>query len=287
MTAGRDVLALVDGDPGHEQLEAPACRLATLLNLTASGLTISRATIHGKGSAASADLHLSDGTVIEFEALKDVANPTKLAIEVIATTGAIPKLKTPDAHLALMLLREVADHQAVHTKDDISTDTGMEFLQSVQVIDIDMHDQAARWAAFSYLNEINPAETAKLENRPYAECCYVIRDLAGNRYVRAGWFYGFAKHLDKGLSQSEVAHRMERVGWQRRGKRGAIKATAPARNEQLVWNFYVVPAGWNDTPNEAAQVVGLSQVSSTRAHATEATASRVEATTGDNPGAAA
>jgi hypothetical protein len=272
---------------GAEPEPSPSEALADLLKLPTVGLAITRAVVHGHGSKASATIHLSDGSVIEFETLKDVANAQRLMVEVIATTGAMPRLKPTDAHRALMLLRAGADHQEVMSQDDISIDTGMTFLQLAQVIDVDMSDQMQRWPAFSYLSELHPAEASKFEVKPYAEACCVLRDLNGNQYVRCGWFYGHARDLDRGVSQAEVAHRMERVGWQRRGRRGAIKATSPTRDAHLIWNFYVVPASWNDTQTDAGQVVALSQVLTNRTHVEDAQSSRVEATTGDNPKRAA
>jgi hypothetical protein len=40
---------------------------------------------------------------------------------------------------------------------------------------------------------------------------------------------------------------MLRVGWQKRGVSGRIKASAPSRPASLGWNFWTVPAGWEET----------------------------------------
>ena len=42
----------------------------------------------------------------------------------------------------------------------------------------------------------------------------------------------------------ELARDMERVGWQRSGESGRIKASAPGRSRALGWSFYLVRAGW-------------------------------------------
>lgn len=266
-----------------EPQPTPAETLAGLLQLPSVGLSITRAIIHGHGSRASADVFLSDGTIVQFESLRDFANASKLAVEVTATTGATPRLKAPDAQNALALLRALATHEEVMDADDVSRDLGVQFLQSAEVLDLDMNDQAQRWGAFSYLSEIDPGETARCEGRAYARCCTVLRDLSGNRYVRCGWFWGHARDLDRGVSQAELAHRMERVGWGRRGSRGAIKATSPARDASLIWTFYLVPKGWSDTASNEAPGCRVVASSHSRAHVNQATASRVGETTGDNP----
>lgn len=271
-----DVLMAGEPEP------TPAETLGALLQLPSVGLSVTRAVVHGHGSRASADLFLSDGTVVQFETLRDIANPSKLAVEITATTGALPRLKAPDAQLVLKLVREIAEHRAVLDVDDISRDMGVTFLQAAQVLDVDMNDQAQRWGGFCYLADLEPVHNSRIEGKSVAALCVVLRDPSGNVYVRTGWFYAHARAMDLGVSQAEIAHRMERVGWQRRGQRGAIKATAPDRDTELSWNFYRIPAGWNQTPDTPAQVVGLSRVGTYNARAEDDSPSRVEATTRDN-----
>src|SRR5688572_4921663 len=76
---------------------AAAELLTELLGLADIDLTIRGARIVGRGSRASADLYLSDGTEVTFETLRDFANPTRLALELAACTGATPTLKAPQA----------------------------------------------------------------------------------------------------------------------------------------------------------------------------------------------
>jgi hypothetical protein len=235
------------GPANRDPLTPAAEELATLLDLPSVGLELRGAVIHGRGGKASADLKLSDGSTVTFESLRDFANPTRLALEMTACTGAMPRLKAPQAQLALKLLRQVASHEATLTLDEISTDMGMSYLQAAPVLEIDMTDQGERWGAFSHLESLgDPYVRSRVESTPYATGTAVLRHHDGTLYVRCGWFYGYARVLDLGVSQAELAHRMSRVGWDRRGGRGAIKATAPSRDASLVWNFYSVPDGWKD-----------------------------------------
>jgi hypothetical protein len=227
-----------DGARGH---------LATLLDLPSVDLSITGGKITGSGSRASADIFLSNGDTIQFETLRDVATATKLCIEVTATTGAMPRLKAADAQLAVKLLRTLAEHEQTLSVDEISIDLGVSYLQSATVIDVDMSDQRQRWGAFSHLATIDPSRQQQTDGTPYAAATIVLRHTTGARYVRCGWFYTYARTLDLAVSQAELAHRMQRAGWQRRGSRGAIKATAPDRNAELSWTFYTVPAEWQET----------------------------------------
>lgn len=223
-----------------------AGQLAALLDLASVGLEIRGARIVGRGSKASADLHLSDGTSIAFESLRDVGNATRLALEVAACTGATPKLKAPQALQAIALLRAIADHEEAFTTDDIAREWGTVYLDATAVEDVDLDDQHARWRAFSNMRALDPAAGRRTgQVATVAAGSVVLRTPDGTRFVRAGWFAEHVREAEN-VSPADIAHRMERVGWQRRGKSGRIKATSPTDGSQIGWNFHIAPAGWED-----------------------------------------
>jgi hypothetical protein len=224
-------------------------RLTELLALASVGLHVTGARIVGRGGGASADLYLSDGTEITFEKLRDFAKPQVLRIEVIATTGAKPKLNGERAADALVLLRQVAEHQATATADDHAIDWGLTFLQDADLIEVDMNDQGGRWAAFELLGGREPAFAAREAAAGYAKACVVIVGTDGTRYVRTGWLRAHVRESDPGISPPEIAQRMVRVGWHLRGSHGRIKATAPMRAASRVWTFYEVSPNWEARVN--------------------------------------
>lgn len=221
-----------------------AQELGALLKLDTVGLTIRGARIVGRGSRASADLYLSDGTEITFEALRDVANPSRLAVEIAACTGATPALKQPMALRALTLLRALAEHHAATTIDELSIDLGTTYLQTVAALPVDLNDQADRWRAFAELERLDPVQRSRADAVSIAQASIVLEHTDGTRLVRTGWFRAYAKQEDPAASPEEIAHRMQRVGWQRRGGSGRIKATRPGHAGSLVWTFYTVPPAW-------------------------------------------
>lgn len=226
--------------PADETFESARRELSELLEIQ-----ISHARIVGRGSRASADLYLTDGSEITFETLRDFLNPTRLCNEIVACTGATPNLKLAQARKAAALLRTIADHQEALTADQFSIEWGMNYLQDAPVLDVDMNDQGERWAAFCRLKENEHAVSlARLEGSTVARASIVLRHTDGSRYVRCGWFRAHAKQDDAAVSPQEIANRMLRVGWEQRGRAGRIKATRPGFRESHVWTFYVVPDGW-------------------------------------------
>jgi hypothetical protein len=221
-TGATDALAI---DDARRELEI-------LWGLEKVGIQIIAARIVGRGSRASADVYLDDGSEITFESLKDAARPSTLLPELAACVGALPGLKQQQALKGVTLLRRIASHQVAFSEDEIARDWGTSYLQSAEVLDLDMADQVQRWAAFEQLSR--------------REQQLVLRHHDGTRYVRCGWYRDLIRHHDGTASATEIAHRMERVGWLRRGAHGRIKATCPNRPESLVWTFYEVPAGWED-----------------------------------------
>lgn len=223
--------------------------LTELLGLADAGLTIAGARIVGHGPSASADLRLSDGTTVTFESLRDMAKPGELGLTfAIATRGVVhPRLKAPQAQTAVGLLAALAQMEQCASDDALAADWGLAWLATCDTVTVDLRDQRARYAAFSRLAEIATAVDAACQARAnVATAALTLADHDGTRYVRAGWFYAFARQSTN-IAQGQVAQRMLRVGWDQPGTQGRIKATAPCgMSRPLVWTFFRAPAGWED-----------------------------------------
>ncbi len=229
-------------DQARRELEA-------IYGLDELGVTITGARIVRRGtraSAASADIYLNTGDEINLESLRDAARPGTLLPELAASVGATPALKQPQCLKAVTLLRRIAEHHVTFSEDEIARDWGTSYLQSVQTLDVDIDDQAERWGAFSTLHQRDPRFHQSTEGGSVAAATIVLRHTDGVRYVRAGWFRDVVRLQDAAISPQELAHRMERIGWHRRGQTGRIKATAPGRTDSLAWSFYLVAHGWED-----------------------------------------
>jgi hypothetical protein len=233
---------------GTSDPESAAEQLTALLDLESGypGLHVAGGRVVGSGGRASADIYLTDGSAITFESLREMATPKLLALEVAAVTGASPKLNQAQAIRAVALLRGLATHQLAATTDELSREWGLTFLQSAEVIDADMEDQQTRWVAFSELQRRDPVAVARAEGTSVARASVVLRHVDGTRFVRAGWFRAHVRSEDVTVSPQEIAQRMRRVGWERRGGEGLIKATRPDYPGSLAWRFYTVPGGWEE-----------------------------------------
>ena len=240
-----DELAAAQQNGKLDAIDA-AEQLTALLDLESVGLGVRGAVIYGRGATASVDLHLSDDTKVAFESFRDVGTASRLALELAATCGATPKLNNQQALRAVALIRTLGEHRAQVTDDERAVGWGIEYLQSAQTIDVDLSDQGARWEAFSRLN-IEPYLDSRASSKPYAAATIVLRSVDGSRLVRCNWFRAYVRsEQDSTVSPRQIASRMERIGWERRGTEGRIKATCPNRAETLTWAFWSVPAGWED-----------------------------------------
>src|SRR5829696_1464600 len=236
-------LAPVDAD-GKPQTTDPAAELSALLGLPSVGVHITSARWFGQGAAASIDLELSNGETMQFASVRDMVRPQGLIAELVACAGATPTLKQPQAVHAVKLARAIAERTAGATEDDLSTDWGVEYLQAAETLDIDLDDQAQKWAAFERLSRRDPWGHAREHGCTYAAATIVLRAHTGERLVRAEWFMRHVRGFTARETPTTLAARMMRVGWERRGTRGRIKATAPGRNATLAWAFWIVPAAW-------------------------------------------
>lgn len=211
--------------------------LTNLLALKPVGLSVTGARVVGRGGNASADIYLSDGSEIVFEHFKDIATPAKLIAEVAVCTGAQPALKAPLAIRCVALVRMIAAHIDALTTDDFARAWGLDYLQDATIVPLDMNDQADRWRAF---RELESAGHAVTRDHPGM---VALEHSNGDRFVRAGWFADAVRNHDPSVSHQAIGGLMLRVGWERRGKSGRIKATN-ADGRTLAWNFYRVPATW-------------------------------------------
>lgn len=216
---------------------AAAEQLAILLNLTGVGLTIRRARVFGQGSRATVEIEISNGETMIWDTIRDMTRPASLAAEVVACTGAVPTLKQPQAFRAVSLVRALAEHEETFTDNNIAADWGVSYLQATETLDLDINDQRQRWDAFNRLGRYPATEHTN---------GMVLRHADNSRYVRSGWFLHYVKTTDATIGPATLTTRMARVGWTKRGKEGRIKASHPDFARCLSWNFWTVPAGWED-----------------------------------------
>lgn len=247
-----------------------AVRLATLFDLPALDIKILRADTFGSGSRAAVEIQLSNGETMSFDTLREVGNAGILAAELAACTGATPKLAKADALTAISLVRTIASTHRAMSDNDVARDWGTSYLQTAQFIDFDLDDHRDRWGAFSQLNEVDPSRDPIGVPPPNL----VLRHTDGTRLVRASWFGTFVRRIDS-VSSREIPTRMARVGWDRRGSEGRIKASRPGFRDTLQWSFYLVAEGWeNEQPGNGVTASGL-----VNARAQNPSPSRVEAVT--------
>jgi hypothetical protein len=230
------------GAPHPEDAKA---ELTRLLGLEAVGLEITGATLFGRGSLAVAYLHLSDRSKVILDPLGKFASPAKLTVELALQAGASPSLKMPQVTRAMVLLHKLAEHQDTLNADDRAADWGISFLQAAQVAPVRMSDQADRWRGFEHLNRIDPVSNARADSASIAIASVVLVDQdTAARYVRASWFAAYVRQQAGPGAADEASRAMRRVGWEKPGTEGRVKATATGRGATLQWAFYRVPAGW-------------------------------------------
>lgn len=238
--ASRDGRLRVAGD------EDPREQMEGLMGLPAVGIEVTAVRMYGQGAGASFDIELSNGETMVFPSVRDMVRPQSLIAELVACSGATPDLKQPQAVRVVKLARLLAEHTRTATEDDLARDWGGEFLQDAETIDFRLNDQVERFAAFEQLDRRNPWDHARDLGHSFAKSCIVLRDATGMRLVRSEWFTRYVRSLSPRETPVTVNARMQRVGWQRRGSEGRIKARAQGRTAELVWAFWLVPADWGD-----------------------------------------
>jgi hypothetical protein len=240
--SGLEELVAAQQDGGN-----PLRTLAVMLGLAELEVQVTGVKMFGRGAAASIDIELSNGETMSFPSVREMVRPGLLLAEVVACSGATPKLDQRGALQVVKLARQTAERRLLEGEDAISRTLGIEFLQQADVLDFRLDDQVERWRAFEQLERRDPWAHVREFGTSFPGGCLVLRDgVSGVRLLRAEWFLRHVRSMAPRETPASVRMRMERVGWQRRGSEGRIKATAPGRAEARVWAFWLIPAGWEN-----------------------------------------
>lgn len=225
-------------------------RLAEMLGLPEIDRVLVDVAMFGRGPTASVDLHLSGDMRLSFDRFDATTSGSSLTAH-LASIGIARTFKAADAALVGALISRVARHHDSESADEVAREWGAEFLRLAAVEEVDLDDQAERWSAFSSLAPLNPARDAGEDRSSHslACACVVLVDRAtGTRLIRCGWFLSYVKREVGGMySPQALGTQMERVGWERSGTEGRIKATSPGTPRRtLNWRFYSVPKEWGE-----------------------------------------
>ena len=235
-------------DPKPVELDQMRKVLAEAIGVAEGGLGVERVVLLGDGPRAYVEIHLTDETVLRCDRFGDLMSPARLMALVTTTTGIkVVGIKPAQATQAVALMRRLAEvHQATR-EEDTARDYGRDFLHRAPTLDVDLDDQGERWRAFSRLEALDPLTLVHHAQAPnVAAASIVLVDATGLRYVHCGWFLQHVRRTWEPITPLDLALRMERVGWSRRGQRGRWKATAAGRSQVILLPLWQVPAGWEE-----------------------------------------
>lgn len=272
--SAQELRALLDGNAARDNGGSPLEELGELLALPSVGLRVTGARLFGDGGDAAGFIDLSDGTELVLRSMREATRPGTLMAEVVATTGARPRLKQPQAMDAVALVRQIARRTRTLGEAEQAIEWGVSFLQLAEMIDVDLFDQHERWGAFSRLAKTDPRARNRESNLSIATASVVLRHLDGSRLVRTSWLEAHVRAIDPRVTPAALGVQMQRVGWERRGQSGRWKATRPGAPGQLNWAFWHVRHGWEDRgealPEQNAVTAGIKDPHAhTRARALE------------------
>lgn len=226
--------------------EAMREELSRLLGLDEIDRVLVDVRMFGRGPAASVDVELSGDTRLTFERFGDITKPPMLTAY-LASVGVARTFKGAEAAMSGALISRLAEHHESANADEVAREWASEFLRLAPVQEIKLDDQADRWRAFASLQGLNPDAGEDRTAFSLAQASVVLLDTtSGVRLVRCGWFLAYVRRESGTYNAATLDTQMARVGWQRSGGEGKVKATAPDGHRTLNWRFYIVPKGWDE-----------------------------------------
>jgi hypothetical protein len=216
---------------GHDA-DAMTAELTKLLGLDAIGREIDGVQVFGRGTRAIVHIDLDNGERIVLDPVGAFTTINKLTAELALTVGASPTLKASDVTRVLVLIKKLGRHFEAFETEDVAWEIARDYLRAAPLAEIDMSDQAQRWAGFCKL-EASAAQNIVLEDTS-----------TGERFVRVGWITAYAR-IRSGQAEP-ILRALRALGWTKRGSEGRIKATQPGLGNTLNFKFFVVPKGWEE-----------------------------------------
>jgi 5S rRNA maturation endonuclease (ribonuclease M5) len=264
LAAGRALGELVPVDLDRVDETAPTvdtkpdelrARLAKLLRVADAEIRVLAIRMVGNGSTAALEIDLSNNLTIATERFGDLWTHAGLAKFVTQNTGvnagAITKKEAEEANA---LIRQLARIERVTSTADLGRDHGFEFLRDAPTAPFRLADQDSRYDAFRRVDGLDPVralEGGGLFDAPasVASASLVLLDEpTGDRYVHCSHLFDDVRRRGRVAHPAELARRMELAGWNRRGKRGRIKATPSSGiGDPVVLPLWRVPPGWEAT----------------------------------------
>jgi hypothetical protein len=192
-------------------------------------------------------VNLAAGGKVVLDTLGRCASVGKLGAELAIQAGAETKFTAVTVNRVLVLFHRLGQKVEEHEREDQAFDHGFTFLRAARVEPVTMADQADRWRAFNLLDRVDPVAEARLDNKSVAAASLVLKDAdSGIRYVRVAWLKSYVRQQTGPGDAEQMARALLRVGWDKPGREGRVKATAPDRKGELVWAFFTVPKGWEE-----------------------------------------
>jgi hypothetical protein len=239
------------GPAGDRERDDPAQelrqRLTAALKVGPADLEVVGAEIHGtRGPQAVCAIHLrqrATGELVSIDLYRysQLMQGAQLSAIVAAFTGVGETFTARECALVTRL----AAHDNTVDENEIAEDWGMAWLGAADVWHVDLGDRRQRWGALTGWKDRDPVALSRTDHRSVAAHGVDLLDSDGTRYVHSRWFFEFVKRDCSGLlGAPELYGRMCRVRWERRGRRGRIKASDPDGPGELQAPVFIVPAGW-------------------------------------------
>jgi hypothetical protein len=223
-------------------IESALRAMSEVVGIAQHGVQFTSVRIVGQlGMRASVDLELSNDERLYFASMRELTGAKTLGLELTFATGFEIVLDDQAVRRFVALLRTAAERIQSMTDDEVATDWA-DYLRGAEHVPVDMADQQSRWQAFARLRDIE----ASLVEREVARA---VLDDDGVLYVRSSWFCDHVRRHDPHIgTNARIIEQMRRLGWQRRGTRGYIKATDPdGTAKPILWAFLIVASDWEDT----------------------------------------
>ena len=169
-----------------------------------------------------------------------------LAQEIRLQIGTDPSIKKDDLGRLDVLIGQFCKVVQAMTVQDRAVELGRTFLQEAETLDVDLDDQAQRYAALKQLKDRHPIARAKADGTSAVTACIVLRDNVGRRYVRISWFVDFVKANAVSRQVGAIVEAMESPGmWSRlNDSKSRMKGTDPDTKDHVWQALYEVPANW-------------------------------------------
>jgi hypothetical protein len=244
----RDDYVRLTVDKAFGTVGAPITRHQDILpeltrRLRLAGRELALADVRVSGDEGLTKFIASDGRLMVFDRLSDVAKNERLADALAASFGVSTEFSRLQARGVVALVREYIGPATELQAEVMFAGWVVDLLSEAIAQGFRDTDAAGKSALWQTMHDTTPSTSGDAQAFA-AGVVVAVEQATGDHYIRSGWLQAYIALCGSKDGPGVVRDRLLAIGLQQRGNDGQVKATDPRTGNSRKLRFYIAPRAW-------------------------------------------